>query len=299
MNAIEHLNKSQITGYYSGAFADGESREIGRHLLRCSICRDLLPSPTFKDFRAALTTERDDLEKAFLRQPVYRSYIQSLVHRPLAWSGAALVLLLSLSFIWLVTSKQGTSEIAKSFESDVPVTVPGSNGSEERKLSLPDSNISKPRSASNDERGTRSGSEKKPIHSRSAPNNDRNLGVALTRGTEAKCGTETALEMELGMVADSLVLKWKEFPQAAKYHIYISDDDEILIDEFETANQTYYVLNKPLDPNKSYRWKIVITLENGQTISADSKRFTSKDFRSIENTLRTKRKAEVRCSERQ
>ena len=299
MNAIEHLNKSQITGYYSGAFTDGELREIGRHLLRCSVCRDLLPSPAFKDFETALTTERDDLETAFRQQTVYRSYIQFLQHSRLAWSAAALVLLLSLSFIWLVISRQGTSEVAKSFESEVPVTVPGFKGSEERKVALPGSNINKPSSVSNNERGIDNGLEKKHDRTLTTQKTNRNLGVALTRGTEAKCGTETALEMELGRVANSLVLKWKEFPQAAKYHVYISDDDEILIDEFETAKQTYYILNKPLDPNKSYKWKIVITLENGKTISADSKRFTSKDFQSTQNTLRTRRKAEVRCSERE
>ena len=299
MNAIEHLNKSQITGYYSGVFADGELREIGRHLLRCSICRDLLPSPAFEDFQIALTTERDDLKMAFPRQSVYRSYIQFLQHSRLAWSAAALLVLFTLSFIWLVISRQGTNEVAKSFESKVPVTVPGFNGSEGRESSLPDSNISKPSSVANNEHGTQSGSEKKHDRTLTRQTTNRNLGVALTRGADAKCGTDAALEMELGKVANSFVLKWKEFPQAAKYHVYISDDDEILIDEFETTKQTYYILNKPLDPNKSYRWKIVITLENGQTISADSKRFTSKDFQSSQNMLHTKRKAEVRCSERQ
>ena len=299
MNAIEHLNKSQITGYYSGAFGDGELREIGRHLLRCSVCRDLLPSPAFKDFRAALTTERDDLEMAFPRQPVYRSYIQFLAHSRLAWSAAALVLLLSLSFIWLVISRERTSEIAKTVDREIPVTVPGFNGSEERKISLPESNLNKPPSVSRNEPGTQGGSKKKHDRTLTTQKTNRELRVALTRGTEAKCGTEASLEMELGRVANSLVLKWKEFPQAAKDHIYISDDNEILIDEFETAKQTYYILNKPLDPSKSYKWKIVITLENGQTISADSKTFTSKDFQSTQNTLHTKRKAEVRCSERQ
>ena len=207
---------------------------------------------------------------------------------------------MSLSFIWLVTSNQGTSEIAKAFEGEeVPVSIPGINGSEGEKSSRPDPNMNRPSSVSNNARGMHSGFEKKHDRMLTTQKTNRNVGVALTCGTEAKCGTETALEMELGMVANSFVLRWKEFPLAAKYHIYISDDDEILIDEFETAKQTYYILNKPLDPNKSYKWKIVITLENGQTINADSKKFTSKDFQSTQNTLRTKRKAEVRCSERQ
>ena len=62
-----------------------------------------------------------------------------------------------------------------------------------------------------------------------------------------------------GQGAGEVVLKWKKVDGATGYHVYISDDDEILVDEYET-DQTSYVFKKPLDPEKNYIWKMVIEL---------------------------------------
>ena len=94
------------------------------------------------------------------------------------------------------------------------------------------------------------------------------------------------------------MLRWKKFPDAAKYNLYISDDEEILIDEYETQNNTSYVLNKPLDPAKTYSWKILVTLENGETVIGASRKFTVKDFQMNEESLQNKSKSDIRCAEK-
>ncbi|NJM52122.1 MAG: hypothetical protein HC846_01255 [Blastocatellia bacterium] len=81
-----------------------------------------------------------------------------------------------------------------------------------------------------------------------------------------------------------------------KYHLYISDDDEILIDEYETETETTFVLNKKLDQLKTYKWKIIITLENGQTIPGPSNKFTVKDFQTKQMKSEKTRNTDVRCS---
>lgn len=304
MNAFEHLNSSQISGYHSGNLAAGESREVGRHLLRCAVCRGRLPLPALDEFWTAVNTEHDGTESSSpLRQPFYRPYVEVLGnYRRLAWGSMAFLVLLSISlFILLGISRQDTGEreIAKSFETEnPPITI----GREDvRELGVP--SPVPPKGSDNQNSPTEQKPNapdkplKKQITATLSGNTSRNLAISRTRGADSKCGAETALEMELGSIGNSLLLKWKKFPNAAKYHLYVSDDDEILIDEFETTTDTSYVLNKPLDPNKSYRWKIIITLENGQSISADSRTFTSKDFQSLQNPSVTKRKTMTRCTE--
>jgi len=119
--------------------------------------------------------------------------------------------------------------------------------------------------------------------------------ISPTRGSIAPCAVGRTIEMELGSQKTDLILRWKRVPKAAKYHLYVSDDDEILVDEFETDQDTSYVLKKPLDPSRAYKWKIVITLENGQKLYADAQKFTAKDFVSSFSGYKTKARSNTRC----
>jgi hypothetical protein len=122
-----------------------------------------------------------------------------------------------------------------------------------------------------------------------------NTNISSTRGATSKCGAQRKFEMQLGSEEGDLVLRWERVPNAAKYHIYVSDDDQILIDEFETETGTSYILKKMLDPNKDYRLKIVITLENGQTLSVDALKFSAGDFQSNQKVRKSKARSETRC----
>ncbi len=123
--------------------------------------------------------------------------------------------------------------------------------------------------------------------------------ISSTRGGSSvlpKCGA-VAVEMTTGSKGEAVTLKWKKVPNAAKYHLYISDDDEILVDEYETEQETSYVLKKPLDPVKTYQWKVVITLEDGSTVIGDSQKFTIKNLQSNQKKSERKEKSDIRCSQ--
>jgi hypothetical protein len=260
--------------------------------------------PALDDFWDVVNPEHETGEYASpSRRPFYWPNVEVLgSYRRLAWGGIAFVFLVSVSmFILLGISRQesGGREIAKSFDTEDPVLPLGSDQTIEPggPLPAPTASINSKGPSSEQKRDTHANPNRKEVTPTRPGNNGRNMPIALTRGPDSKCGAEAALEMELGTIGNGLLLKWKKFPNAAKYHLYISDDDEILIDEFETEKDTSYVLDKSLDPNKFYRWKIVITLENGQTVSADSRRFTSRDFQSVQDPSIKKRKTETRCSE--
>lgn len=112
-----------------------------------------------------------------------------------------------------------------------------------------------------------------------------------------KCDNQPAIDLTVEASNEKVVLKWKKVPKAAKYHLYISDEEEILIDEYETGQGTSYALTKPLDPAKTYQWKVIITLENGETVIGDARKFTVKELKSNPKKSERKGKSEIRCSE--
>jgi hypothetical protein len=114
------------------------------------------------------------------------------------------------------------------------------------------------------------------VTKKDAPDN-----ISSTRGggVPADCSSETPVETEIGLSGEAVTLKWQKVPHAVKYHLYISDDEEILIDEYETERETSYTFKKPLDAAKTYRWKVVVTTEDGKTIAGDSQKFTVKSLR--------------------
>lgn len=117
-----------------------------------------------------------------------------------------------------------------------------------------------------------------------------------TRGVSANCNEEKSIELEFSPDKENFVFKWKKVSNATKYHLYISDDDEILIDEYETEKETTFVLKKSLNPLKTYKWKIIVTLENGQMVIGSSNKFTIKDFHTNQIKPEKKGKSDVRCS---
>lgn len=318
MNASEHLTNAQVAAFNTGKVAERESREIGRHLLGCVNCRGLLPMPDPKEFWTAVMSEHDSDQSrltgrtAFSAQSYFRPFVE-LFNRPsgLVWSGGALVVILSLTLLILFTvSKESGVErdVARSFEIENPISGPNHNQNEEPRIMLPHHSESDDRPSpppariSADQklpewRDPRPKQNSKTVHKNSrAAARGVKANISSTRGAISKCGAERTFEMQLGSDESDLVLKWESVPNTAKYHLYISDDDEILVDEFETERGTSYILKKPLDPNKAYKWKIVITLENGQTLSVDAQKFNAKDFLSVQNGYRRKRKAATRCS---
>lgn len=129
------------------------------------------------------------------------------------------------------------------------------------------------------------------------PREERSNVSSTRGGSSPKCGDQPSVDLAVGMNDETVILKWKKIPNAAKYHLYVSDEKEILLDEFETAEATSYVLKKPLDLLKTYKWKIVVILKNGEAVIGDSQKFTVKDLKANQRKFKKKEKSDIRCSE--
>ena len=216
-----------------------------------------------------------------------------------------LLLAFGLAGLLIVSASNGgnaENEVARTFELENPITAPNGNQATETNAGLPGisgtgSGVKGVNSVSTD--GKRVGGPRM-TNSGTTTTDSRTTGgikrnISATRGSTTPCAVGRTIEMELGSSKTDLVLRWKRVPKAAKYHLFVSDDNEILIDEFETDQDTSYVLKKPLDPSKAYKWKIVITLENGQKLYADAQKFTANDFVSSFSGYRTKARSNTRC----
>lgn len=323
MNRSEHLTENQLTEYFGDALEREAKHAIGRHLLLCDFCLKRLPQPTPEQFMAALMTdEADDSldEKITLAERL--NYILQSLKQPkvFALSAAALAVLIFFSaFIWMGAAKSSEmeKEVAQNFEpaqsifnqnSDEPInppstfpTVDNGNPSSPQVTSRTTAKPNSPATNNSAKHNLKTLSRtdfgtKTPVKSA----NSEKANISLTRGGSSvppKCNSAIAVEMATGSKGEAVTLKWKKVPRAAKYHLYVSDDEEILLDEFETVESTSYVLKKPLDPLKTYKWKVVVTLENGQTVTGEGQKFRVKDLRSDQKKTKKKENPDVRCSE--
>jgi hypothetical protein len=326
MNRREHLTENQLNAYFGdSALAQEAKHEIGRHLLQCDFCLKRLPQPTAEHFWAALMTDEnaDDFvdERDSLADRL-RLNVQKLMQPKIfAWgAGALAIVLVFTATIWFNAAKSadGERELAQNLEIGDRQSLPSQV--DDNKINLPQSfppverNNNRSPESSNRTTANRDPLDTKDIEpkekSKTAPqsvfngkippkqSNDEKGNISLTRGGSSQpCGDQKSINLAMEMSDEAVVLKWRKIPEAAKYHLYVSDDEEILLDEYETTQETTYVLKKALDPQKTYKWKVVVTLANGNTIIGDSQKFTVKDFQQNLKKSEKKKKSDVRCSE--
>ncbi len=317
MIGFEHLTKQQLSDYTVGSLEQSVLHEVGRHLLGCSSCRANLPHPTRAGFREALFSESGNENSGIVEESqtwaeMISRFIETLRRNSnLALAGSALILLVSLSLVYLVKgplrSDRG-DELATSVETQ--------SGSPELSHDTVDS-VEAPKSTKENRPWSESGKSKSWNLKRvTGPDQKLGLGttnsssrtrngsipapkrqsISSTRGSASKCGDTWPIGFEFAVKNASVVLNWEKVPKAVKYHLYISDDDEILIDEYETTEKTSYVFAQTLDNDKNYKWKVVIELEGGRTMVGVSQKFTAKDLRLNQKGYVKRLNAEIRCT---
>ena len=319
MRSFEHLTRKQLSDYSLGSTGETAIREIGKHLIGCESCRAQLPPPTRVQFRNALLFEVGSENRDLAVNEPHRliEIFDALIHplRPknvLVLAGAALLVFLSTSFLLLLNRSgqpQIDNEIARSVENESPgskirqdgIVEPApnpTNDSGSHSSNPKDSDGSKALLTSNVNRQSRNNSPSNSLEKKAhnqAPDAERG-NVSTSRGGSSPCGDQKSLGFEFVPSSGTVLLKWEKVPKAVKYRLYISDDEEILVDEYETSEQTSYVLKKPLDNGKVYKWKVVIELENGRTLVGVSQKFTSKNFQLSQKGTVKRQNTEIRCS---
>jgi hypothetical protein len=325
MKKLEHLTQIEIFGYHNDKLSAPETHRIGRHLLICKICRESIPAPTIDQLKAAIfidnntglieTKSTNENSESFIIPSISR--ILSFLKRPidqtaLTFASVAFVILIGSLFAFWLTSRQNENTIAKLTEIEIPAAVLGKSSPTLVDLKQNDAKSAPANSENNrsPEKSLKIKPEKPKIESTAQKQADKRIAnetfskriaastnIADVRGKLRKCNEESLFESEFTFKDSKIVFTWKRIPKAKAYHLYISDDNEILIDEFETETETSFITKKLLDPLKSYKWKIIATLENGQIIVGPSLKVTSKELQKNRMKLEKSKMAQIRCSE--
>ena len=307
MTNFKHLTQFELSAYHSDSLEKNERHEIGKHLLTCAECRKLLPMPSIERFWMAMMTD-SEIQDASQKEHSenFLSAISSLLklQSGLLWGGAALIIFFCFSFLLWSGSADLSREVVQTFNNELGQELNFPSGAQtpikENSTSRANSNrtevIPIQKNLKADSPKPKISQNKLSQDSKKPSLKKTNETISSTRGVSAKCSENKTLEIEFSADKENFVFKWKVVPKATKYHLYISDDEEVLIDEYETETETTFVMRKPLDPLKTYKWKIIITLENGQMVVGPSNKFTVKDFQMKQTKSDKKSNAEIRCS---
>ena len=321
MTNFKHLSPFELSAYHNSSLEQAVRHEIGKHLLTCRECRKQLPLPSVEKFWSAIMTENEPDDSPVSERlklsfsPAFSSFWNLRFN--LVWGSGTLIVILGFSFlIWFAGSYQPNEEreVAQVFDVEKEslkqneivehnLQPPAQNSETETRVSSSTSNRaardSKPTLPKNNQQKVKqvlSENKLRPIPAKKVLNQKKE-NIALTRGGSVNCENEDLVEMEFVSNKEAVTFRWKKVPSALKYHLYVSDEEEILIDEFETERETSYTLKKSLDAAKTYKWKVVVTTEDGKTIVGDSQKFTIKGLQLNRNKSEKKVKQQIRCSE--
>lgn len=309
MTNFKHLTQIELAAYHKDTLEIAERQQVKKHLLNCPDCRKRLPLPSIEQFWAAIMTDSEAITAPVKKETeispisIFARFSSVLkLQSGLLWGSALLFIIFSFSFLLWLSVANSSREIAGAIENELgselnsPIlAVTPTNGNQV--------------TAANSNRVVVNQTpkiSKREVKLKSVQNNSRqdflkpNLkekkeNISTVRGGSTNCNEEKNFALEFSGEKENFVFKWKKVAKAVKYHLYISDDDEILIDEYETSNETTFVLKKPLDPLKTYQWKIIVTLENGTKVIGNSQKFTVKKFQTFQAKPDKRRESETRC----
>jgi hypothetical protein len=294
MKEIEHLTKNQIAGYRAGAFDVREKREIGRHLLKCEVCRKSLPAPTFDDFWSAVMDEQE--AKIISSHSIKRFSMSPFTPLVYAFSLAVVVLFFGAGLVYFIflgkvntdlngqlnTQEQGV-ETAK-MENKPEIKIVDKTGSANVQKTIPSPQIERKTQA----RVGAMPQQKKLIlpnaknrrdsqMSVQTQDSNREIEIATVRSSNTNSTEKNKPDIvsaELSLIGDQLKLTWSKYPQAVGYSVVISDvESNELIDEIKSAGETDILISlQKFAPLKKYEVKVAAVLPDG-TIKT-SKTFT-------------------------
>lgn len=264
---------------FRGDTLSSRSLEIGRHLLVCKECRAKLPAVTPQEFRNCVLDSDtvqpygSETKRRFLNFPILS------IARVSAFAGFAILFVAGIYFVGVYRLSRFETTVSKNEEYAVgdglnPVVETAATAPTPliEKEQLPIKSVIRPDKDSDPKRSS-TRNDQRHVVGPAAP--ELKVQNTETRGNENPCSEGAMINLESNSDGKEVFLKWNAVKGAQSYAIYISDLDENLIDQFESKSQTIYRSKVKLDPVKPYRWKLIITLKNGNKIVGPTQVLTS------------------------
>lgn len=327
MNRSEHLQPSHIVAFREGILSRREYEETSRHLLQCSACRSLLSLPTPKEiWNCVLVEQEDDSNAERLNLLTHkglfsqlRSFVLSGFVTPTAQyaivASVLLIVLAGFTLLLLLNRPSSTESNLVAVASNGPemqdvenpagIAWPESDrGPHGETGSLPDDpkrgDSSQASKTSDGMRPPRKENRKSAF--RPSSGNKQATKRVETRGSGSPCGGRESIGLETRGAENGIRLIWEKVDGAVSYIVFVSDLDEKLIDQFETSDQTAYTVATVLELDVIYRWKLIVTLKNGERIVGEAQNFRVNNAGAPESRLeispvRKRATVGIRCVE--
>lgn len=291
----QHFSDNEITAFLKGELSIKYRLKMANHFRNCADCKTKVFQKDPKILIQTITTYLDKKET-----PEEKSFLSNIY--ALIPVGVLTVLLAGTLFYVLlvgVNSDMPNTQLAKATDiNETPLTSSDISTNEKNesdnsnvirgkslKNNKPNNNLylgSKNKGLTREERSiTRSEEKLTPkseIKSKiNESNNSPNLSKSIfaesrSANNKPNCMSEnsfiTTVEPYLEKDEKQLTFRWKSVPKATKYNFYISDSSQVLVEEAELEKETSYTLKKTLEQNNSYKWLVIATLPDGETVSS-------------------------------
>jgi len=267
-----HLSAAEVAMFRDESLSS-RSVEIGRHLLTCKECRAKLPSVTTQEFRNCVldpAVVNINTGTSISRLFSFDRIPRLSVARAPVFAGFAILLIAGLYLVRVQSSLMNSEPMVAKNE---PTAVQFESVPPQSRSVVDPPSVESQHPISNEPEKKDVYSERRQTPKRIIQTPGRKpvgkapaIQTAETRGDENPCSGGTALSLESNTNGKGIFLKWNPVKGAASYDIYISDLDENLIDHFNSDSQTQYRSTVELEPERTYRWKLIITLSNGNKI---------------------------------
>lgn len=292
-NQGTHLSDAELEAYVSKEFGLEKRLKMNRHIVKCRFCSSKLKE---KDPNYLSSFIKDNLNRENLPEIIAQAEETKYNFKVLIPVATFSILLLVFLATILMLPNNQTNYRAKL--EDFPTPNPITNSQSDTEGNKNPANVEN----SNDKTiETSSNSNKEPkkqnVNLKSDPssktidvptvqrqpkkvNTDRQQQIIVKdRSLNKNCENNPSLAVT---PKDEVItetqpnLTWKPLANASSYKIYVSDAENNLIEEStpSDARKTFYQLNKKLELNKKYEWKIMVTLRDGKEVYSDSAYFS-------------------------
>jgi hypothetical protein len=279
-----HFSEGEIVAFLKAETSLKNRLEMSEHLRNCAVCKNRLygQNPQFlKQTVAAYLNKDDSAEK----KPFFSTF------NALIPVGAMALLLIAALFFALPKTEDTEQLQTKINEiNEIQPTISASPTNSVPHSANQNVDEPPPKTASDSPTVERKPTPKviikqiakeKPVAPDKLPreqNKTNKPAVSASRSAQTDCVEEervaTISPNFEKIIETQPTLRWKKFPQAVKYNVYVSDTAQILIEEAEVVNETSYKLKTLLELDKPYKWSVVGKTADGKTFPSQPMEFS-------------------------
>lgn len=290
--------------HYTDAEIAARGTEVCRHLILCADCRRRADLPTVEVFRKIVISETSSSGTPSFNvtnRPGLLARLLGGSKLRLSFAASSLVFLATICLIAVSWRRHDPRSIAGIDETMVALPALTETSDPSNKP-VEDSDHSQQRYSRSLGQRDKSRSRNEESKDPTKPRNTENLTVSKTRGNggSGRVQQPCTQAVEAGGAYSgedgATVIRWSGLKGAIKWHLYVADDNEVLVEEFVSDQALSYTLKTTLKTDRAYVWRIVYTMTDGSNLGGPSGKLQSGAELRKGNSRNDRDARQTRCS---